>query len=1080
MTITELRLPPLSDLTGTHQMSTPLPVDGSGYVPPRLLGVAYASFVNQTGSTQSYAFNKIVLPEIAEIENATADISIVDTSDYYEDTYQTDHAIEYPTDPTKPILADDVILIWVNTWSDLTTSGPSTPTGYTQAWSYKDAGDTYSCRLTLFYKVATGSESGEVDLTMGVGIPLTASMEIWRGVDTSNVFDASESGPTYGNNNPNPPAITTVTDGAVVIAATAARVWGGKTTSQPSGYRESITNTFNRRSGLTTAWKTIGTAATEDPGSFSYVNDESTVVTVALRPATAPPGVTFILAASSSHTAASTGGTILDALLESIDEVQELNSTLTSGTFTITFDGDTTANINWDDTAASIETAINNAIGANEVRCSGGPLDEGPVSVEFIGSTYDATDLALMTTSNSNVTVTEVVKGAVGGGWAHEGDINVPRSGGSYEPQTRLYSLSPAAYIPGQRISVATSSQLSVKTWTVVLTIWTGLDTSNPVETFGTQLTGTDMQGEIGAITPATSGSIVLAAVSKALVSANFYDTAIGGTVAPARATVAATAVADSMSLDIFHSPPVDDSEFDFGPATWRLEEAFSTGSVSLKPETAPTGGLDMADVLLAEGESTWAEIAATAGDLYEVVEMDLGSLPNDAYVIGASVRFAHSADAEHRISATPCAITAGGEIVLAEDPRLGYMPLPLGSIVTEEGERIDSLADGTDWNDYTRYGIAFRSTAGAPNLSTHKVYWAEVVLDVLEGGPLVTNVAGPVNNGDSVTWTYSSAGGHPQTHYQVMFIAGASQDPDSAVIGNPWSATAGDLIYDSGQLAGPNIRSFIAENFPLSRGDCTVAVRSWARLAGRSIPSDWATANYNITGSPPSTPTVNTSATFDETRGIVSVVGTTPSNATRLFLHRSIDGGSTYQVCRTPASLAEVGTSTQGTVYDVEPPNGVEVIYRLGCDSGDMSEAVWITESTKTWTVDRWYLQAPAEPDESITLNIVAGTLSRSRPRPSQLVQGSDSAMVVSSPELLATWEMRIRVTDRSEREALDTLLSRSDALRLVSVLGDTYTVRPYDDVTETMQRWQALSTETTPLRDSHEVTLKLAEVTR
>ena len=59
----------------------------------------------------------------------------------------------------------------------------------------------------------------------------------------------------------------------------------------------------------------------------------------------------------------------------------------TGGTFTISFDGQTTAAIDFDATAAEIETALEalSNIGAGNVVCAGGPMPDTLVSITFSG-----------------------------------------------------------------------------------------------------------------------------------------------------------------------------------------------------------------------------------------------------------------------------------------------------------------------------------------------------------------------------------------------------------------------------------------------------------------------------------------------------------------------------------------------------------------------------------------------------------------------------------------------------------------------------------------------------------------------
>jgi len=87
-----------------------------------------------------------------------------------------------------------------------------------------------------------------------------------------------------------------------------------------------------------------------------------------------------------------------------VDEVQTISSTATGGTFTMSFGGQTTGALNWNSTAAQIDTALEalSTIGAGNVTCAGGPL-AADVTVTFAG-TLAGTDAALITVDNTNMT----------------------------------------------------------------------------------------------------------------------------------------------------------------------------------------------------------------------------------------------------------------------------------------------------------------------------------------------------------------------------------------------------------------------------------------------------------------------------------------------------------------------------------------------------------------------------------------------------------------------------------------------------------------------------------------------------
>ncbi len=93
----------------------------------------------------------------------------------------------------------------------------------------------------------------------------------------------------------------------------------------------------------------------------------------------------------------------------------------TTGTFKLSFGGQTTSAINYNATAADIESALLSlsVFSAGDISCSGPDLPSGPVSIQFGGS-YAGTDVSNITVTQSGtldagiVGVSETVKGSKG------------------------------------------------------------------------------------------------------------------------------------------------------------------------------------------------------------------------------------------------------------------------------------------------------------------------------------------------------------------------------------------------------------------------------------------------------------------------------------------------------------------------------------------------------------------------------------------------------------------------------------------------------------------------------------------
>lgn len=129
-------------------------------------------------------------------------------------------------------------------------------------------------------------------------------------------------------------------------------------------------------------------------------------------------GGTFTLEFDGQTSAAiaynATNYTVRDALCDlsnilGTDEVQRLTSTATGGTFTITFEGQTTGAIAFNASAATIQTALEalSNIAVGDVVCAGGPLNVAFVSITFraVLGRSDRTEVTIDNTSATGGTV---------------------------------------------------------------------------------------------------------------------------------------------------------------------------------------------------------------------------------------------------------------------------------------------------------------------------------------------------------------------------------------------------------------------------------------------------------------------------------------------------------------------------------------------------------------------------------------------------------------------------------------------------------------------------------------------------
>ncbi len=167
----------------------------------------------------------------------------------------------------------------VTTYSDDTTI--TTPTGYTLIEGGTGTTAT-SVRYNASYKFMTSTPDTALTLSNLAGEDHTV-VTVWRNVDTTTPMDVTDTRAEGTTGNPNPPAITTVTNNAMIVAVLFEDDITG-TPTPPSGYTlagfQSVT--FG---AVAQAYRSQTNAGTEDPGTWSIStnNDQYVALTIALR-----------------------------------------------------------------------------------------------------------------------------------------------------------------------------------------------------------------------------------------------------------------------------------------------------------------------------------------------------------------------------------------------------------------------------------------------------------------------------------------------------------------------------------------------------------------------------------------------------------------------------------------------------------------------------------------------------------------------------------------------------------------------------------------------------------------------------
>lgn len=187
-----------------------------------------------------------------------------------------------------PATVNDGDLLTIHAYFDDNQAGSNGEAGWNkdtevQSFALSDSA-TY-----LWTKIAA-SESGTYTLNFGGGAdaPIIAFMVAWPGADQTTPMDATSVGTAdIGNDSDTAatPAITTVTNNAIVVSQIGANQTTASPGTEPSGYTALAQNGTTQYLG--TAYKLVASFGTETPGTWSGLGTgaDSGGITFAIRPA---------------------------------------------------------------------------------------------------------------------------------------------------------------------------------------------------------------------------------------------------------------------------------------------------------------------------------------------------------------------------------------------------------------------------------------------------------------------------------------------------------------------------------------------------------------------------------------------------------------------------------------------------------------------------------------------------------------------------------------------------------------------------------------------------------------------------
>lgn len=211
-----------------------------------------------------------------------ADITVVATSETPVGAAATTADIILPAG----IDADHQITLHVSTQEDPAAGPPaiSSLAGDTYNQFLTVGGDgAFQPEITCFNRTADGTEDGDtITFTWAGAVEAHIVCIVRSGVDPLDPFSGS---PSALGTDVDPPAVTTLDDGAEVIAVAAGNATTTPTPTPPTDYAIDFDQTPDARAFVITSM-TLATAGTEDPSSYGWTPlDNSSSVTYALKPA---------------------------------------------------------------------------------------------------------------------------------------------------------------------------------------------------------------------------------------------------------------------------------------------------------------------------------------------------------------------------------------------------------------------------------------------------------------------------------------------------------------------------------------------------------------------------------------------------------------------------------------------------------------------------------------------------------------------------------------------------------------------------------------------------------------------------
>ena len=367
----------------------------------------------------------------------------------------------------------------------------------------------------------------------------------------------------------------------------------------------------------------------------------------------------------------------------------------------------------------------------------------------------------------------------------------------------------------------------------------------------------------------------------------------------------------------------------------------------------------------------------------------------------------------------------------------------------TYVGAYFTTAPDGQAWDQDRIDGLRAQIMDTKTSSDLSSVY--ELYFDVdttTQPTVTVSNPTGTVTNTSQpdVSWSYADADGSDQDYYRIRVF------PSSVYAAPGFDPISSTSTWDSGVVASSDNSATITDY--LTNGTWRAYVTVAKTVSGVPFYSAYAYAQFILSTTPPTTPTVQATYNSANNRVTLSMTGATVAgsfDSQEFTVQRSADSGVTWGPVVGGTGLVVDGTGA-AALFDYSAPRGITVLYRVrsvGLLTGDFVATPWsATDSVAVTNDGTWWLKSVTTPSLNTGgLKVAAGFEST----PVEQVGvfrplGRVSAVVVSAGLQGEDGKVKITAVGMAEFNAVWNLVTSLSTLVIQSPVPTQKTVRVID----------------------------------